>query len=88
MIEEEGEERKDAGRKLERRDEGKDGFRYYLANAPLHAGDLLEMEWDDGGWQRVRFEWSYDLQDAPQLFFPNGAGAIALSQTHRFRRPK
>ncbi len=37
-----------------------DGPRYFLDDAPVHAGDTLEARMDDGAWTAVRFEYHWD----------------------------
>lgn len=37
-----------------------DGPRYYVDGEPVHAGDLLEVQLDDGSWVVVRFEYHWD----------------------------
>lgn len=45
--------------------ESKGGRRYYLAEMPIHAGELLELLLDDGLWALGRFEWNYQKEDRP-----------------------
>ena len=36
------------------------GARHYLDDQGIHAGDILEMQIDDGTWQCVRYEYTWD----------------------------
>jgi hypothetical protein len=40
-----------------------DGPRYYLANEPLHAGDIVEFLTDDGSWLSGRYEYHWNRSD-------------------------
>jgi hypothetical protein len=41
------------------------GLRHYLSGEPIHAGELLELQLDDGKWALGRYEWNYRQQDRP-----------------------
>lgn len=36
------------------------GPRNYLAGKPLHAGEVLDVELDDGSWVPARYEYHWD----------------------------
>jgi hypothetical protein len=40
-----------------------DGPRYYFADEPLHAGDIVELLTDDGSWVTSRYEYYWDRQE-------------------------
>ena len=48
--------------------------RWQLGDRDLHAGDLFELELDDGCWLTVRFEWQH------QGSGPTGYCVLALAK--------
>jgi hypothetical protein len=62
--------------KLELKDEGRDGLRHYLNGEPVHAGELLEAQLDDGAWILGRYEWSFSKDEPPHLHVTGGSLAL------------
>lgn len=56
---------------LELREEGS-GPRYYLDGQPIHAGAGLEMLFAGDVWLEGRYEWNYDRENRPLLYFNLG----------------
>ncbi len=56
---------------LELREEP-DGLRYYLDDRPIHAGAGLEMLFAGDVWLEGRYEWNYDRENRPLLYFNLG----------------
>ena len=50
------------------------GLRYYLAEKPIHAGEMLEMLLDDGSWALGRFEWTYRKEEWPWFYVDTESG--------------
>jgi len=69
---------------------GSPGDRYYLDGQGIHAGDLLEMQLDDGAWQHVRYEYTWNPNGQTLeviLHFQEDRG-IRLPVNGRFRWPR
>jgi len=58
--------------------------RYYLANQPVHCGEILEL-CHSGSWVPGRFEWSGDPEERPVLYLDTGV--VALDDMRRLRWP-
>lgn len=68
------------------------GLRHHLAEKPVHAGDVLELQFEGGAWIQGRYEWSFQGENPP-LFYFGLAGVdeelvIGLPSTARLRWPK
>lgn len=75
----------DQAQRLELRNEGFDGYRHYLADSPVHAGDSLEL-WKDGQWIRGRYEWVYKPETPPAFYITDDDG-LFLAQESVLRWP-
>jgi hypothetical protein len=71
-----------------------DGPRYYLADEPLHAGDMLELLTDDGSWVTGRYEYYWDRKNGNlDAYVCVGEETLPIQETatlrfiqnHRFR---
>jgi len=58
--------------------------RYYLANQPVHCGEIIEL-YEDGAWVPGRFEWSGDPEERPVLYLD--VGIVVLDDACRLRWP-
>lgn len=63
------------------------GLRHYLAGEPVHAGELIEVQRDDGSWEVVRYEWTCRQQENPSLYLDDSR-AIWAKPEMRFRWPQ
>jgi hypothetical protein len=70
------------------------GPRYYLADEPLHAGDMLELLTDDGSWVTGRYEYYWDRKNGNlDAYLCIGEETLTIRETatlrttsgHRFR---
>ena len=62
------------------------GFRHYLDGQPIHAGDLLEMQTDDGSWVLIRYEWNQKQNKSASLVL-NDDFTIELTASTHLRWP-
>lgn len=63
------------------------GTRHYLEGDPVHAGDILEMQGDDGAWISVRYEYTYQAQSRTfrAFVYLGNEQCLKVSETSRFR---
>lgn len=71
-----------------------EGPRNYLAGKPLHAGEVLVVELDDGSWTPARYEYHWSrraIRFESTFWIPNRLSPneeIALSTERRCRWPE
>lgn len=59
------------------------GFRFYIGETPIHAGDGVVIEFSDTASVEFRFEWSSLLQDTIRLYPAKGPGLSVPVDTFR-----
>jgi hypothetical protein len=66
------------------------GLRYYLDGEGIHAGDMLEMQLDDGAWKRARYEYTWNpvTQTLEAFLHFSEERCIPLPIQARFRWPR
>ncbi len=52
------------------------GYRHYLQGQPVHAGDLVELFTEKTGWISGRYEWSYQPEELPSVFYDEEKGFV------------
>ena len=63
------------------------GTRHYLEGEPVHAGNILEMQCDDGAWVCVRYEYTYQAKSQTLSAFVHldNERCMKVSESARFR---
>jgi hypothetical protein len=60
--------------------------RHYLANQPVHCGDMLEM-WMENRWVLARYEWSGKPDESPTVYHDGGVAILKDSSLLRWPVP-
>ncbi len=60
--------------------------RHFVGGKPVHCGDLLELQLDDGSWTIGRYEWNPAAGGKPALHF--GSTSVFLTDESFVRWPK